>query len=160
MSPGPCDGQTSSGQWCRASQPPLLHVPPSPRKEPVAFILLKPKGFENVPLRLKKWVPKDQLDRDCSPGPEPACGAQRAIPGYHVSLRLRYATAFAHDHWHPGQGQASVQRGGSRPCSVTWQFLPRLFPFEEYCCNMKPAHDARERILPTHSSQLKRWFHM
>lgn len=110
--------------------------PPSPRKEPVASILLKPKGFENVPLSLKKWVLKDQLDRGCGPGPEPAGGAQRVIPGRHISLRLRCTAAFAHGRWRPGQGQASVQGGGSRPCSVTGQFLPSLFPFGEYCCYM------------------------
>lgn len=101
-------------------QPPLPPTPP--QKKPVAFVLLNPKGFKNLPSRLKKWVPKNQLDKGCSPGPEPACGAQWAIPGHHVSPRLRYAAMFARDRWHPGQEMASVQGGRSRPCGVTWQF--------------------------------------
>lgn len=65
------------------------HASPAPRKKTVAFVLLKPKGFENVLLRLKKWVPEDQLDRGWSPGLEPAWGTQQAILGHLVSLRLR-----------------------------------------------------------------------
>lgn len=64
------------GSGAEPHQPPLPppHTHTPARKTPVAFVLLKPKGFENLPLRLKKWVPKNQLDKGCSPGPSQHVG--------------------------------------------------------------------------------------
>lgn len=45
---------------------------------------------------------------------------------------------------------------GADPAVSLGSFPPNLFSIEDYCCDMKPARDALERALPSHSSQLER----
>lgn len=75
-----------------------------------------------------------------------------------MSPRDSDAQLFTSDRWHPGQEMVSVQGGRSDPAVSLGSFPPNLFPIEAYCCDMKPARDALERALPSHSSQLERQF--